>query len=168
MQEVKRPRPPTSIWVSVTTVENGTSYQTFLRIKPLWKLHQVTNSSPILWLFLNCQSLEIAGNMHGCLKMVNPEGFRHSGFLNAWAEADVRCCSCLKHLHSEVQTAVHNGKCVYFVCACSLADNTLCMRMHEEYVMPDRDSLHSWNDTFPSETFPSQPGLTIVLKRLGI
>lgn len=110
------------------------------------KLHQVTNSSPILWLFLNCQSLEksevkIAGNMQGCLKMVNPEGFRHSGFLNARAEADVRHCSCLKHLHSEVRTAVHNDERVYFACTCSLADNTQRMRMHGVYVMPDKETL---------------------------
>lgn len=85
--------------------------------------------------------VEIAGNTHGCLKMVNPQGFRHSGFLNARAEADVRHCSRLKHLHSEVHTAVHNGERVYFACACSLADNTQRMRMHEVHVMPDKETL---------------------------
>lgn len=98
--------------------------------------------------------MEIAGNTHGCLKMVNPEGFRHSGFLNVRAEADVRHCSCLKHLHSEVRTAVHNGECVYFACTLSLADNTQRMRMHGVYVMPDKEHavafraapLSAWSD----------------------
>lgn len=81
------------------------------------------------------KKVEIAGNTHGCLKMVNPEGFRHSGFLNARAEADAWHCSCSKHLHSEVHTAVHNDEPVYFVCARSLIDNTQRMRMYGVYCM---------------------------------
>jgi len=90
--------------------------------------------------------VEIAGNMQGCLKMVNPEGFRYSGFLNARAEANVLHCSCLKHLHSEVRTAVHNDERVYFASTHSLADNTQRMRMHGVYVMPDKETLHSWEE----------------------
>jgi len=56
------------------------------------------------------ENKEIARNTHGCLKIVNSEGFRHSSLLNASTEADIRCCSCMKHSHSEVCTAVHNGK----------------------------------------------------------
>ncbi len=93
------------------------------------KLHQVTNT-PLYCGFFSTVShwekseVEIAGNMQGCLKMVNPEGFRYSGFLNARAEANIRHCSCLKHLHSEVHTAVHNDERVYFASTHSLADNT--------------------------------------------
>lgn len=73
--------------------------------------------------------------------MVNPEGFRHSGLLNTSTEADIRRCSCMKHLHSEVRTAVRKGKRVYFACACCSADNTQRMRMHGEHVMPDKETL---------------------------
>lgn len=86
--------------------------------------------------------------------MVNPKGFRHSGLLNTSTEADIQRCSCMKHLHSEVGTAVHNGKRVYFVCACCLADNTQRMRMHGEYAMPDKETLCIHGRTQPGLAWP--------------
>ncbi len=101
--------------------------------------------------------------------MVNPEGFRYSGFLNARAEANIRHCSCLKHLHSEVHTAVHNDERVYFASTHSLADNTQYENAWSVCNAWQRDSAFMGGSMLlPLEPLHSQSGQTIVLKRLGI